>query len=79
VRVAGTKLTRPADRPGQPARPVLVVRLDATLVEAASGKAQAAGHYNLAISVHRLAGAANIAAVSRRVSRHPAHALRLVA
>jgi len=34
---------------------------------------------NLAISVHRLAGAANIAAASRRVSRHPARALRLVA
>ena len=34
---------------------------------------------NLAISVQRLAGAANIAAASRRVSRHPARALRLVA
>jgi predicted transposase YbfD/YdcC len=34
---------------------------------------------NLAISVHRLAGAANIAAASPRVSRHPARALRLVA
>jgi ketosteroid isomerase-like protein len=34
---------------------------------------------NLAISVHRLAGAARIAAASRRVSRHPARALRLVA
>jgi Transposase DDE domain group 1 len=54
VRVAGTQLTRPADRPGQPARPVLVVRLDATLVEAASGKAQAAGHYKGGFGFHPL-------------------------
>lgn len=34
---------------------------------------------NLAISLHRLSGADNIAAASRHVSRHPARALRLVA
>lgn len=34
---------------------------------------------NLAISIHRLAGADNIAAASRHVSRHPARALRLIA
>jgi Transposase DDE domain group 1 len=54
VRVAGTKLTRPADRPGQRPRPVLVVRLDATLVEAASGKAQAAGHFKGGFGFHPL-------------------------
>jgi predicted transposase YbfD/YdcC len=34
---------------------------------------------NLAISLHRLSGADNIAAASRHVSRNPARALRLVA
>lgn len=42
VKVAGKDLTRPAPRPGERGRPVLVVRLDATLVEAASPKAQVA-------------------------------------
>ncbi len=36
VRVAGKDLTRPATEPGGTPRPVLVVRLDATLIEAAS-------------------------------------------
>jgi hypothetical protein len=44
VAVAGKDLTRPAAEPGGRPRPVLVVRLDATLIEAASPKAQAAGH-----------------------------------
>ena len=48
VRVAGKDLTRPATGSGERARPVLVLRLDATLVEAASPKAQAAGTYNRA-------------------------------
>ena len=34
---------------------------------------------NLAISIHRLTGAHNIAAAARHVSRHPARAIRLVA
>lgn len=54
VKVAGTELTRPAGQPGAPARPVLVVRLDATLIEAASGKAQAAGHYKGGYGFHPL-------------------------
>lgn len=45
VQVAGKDLTRPAPEPGGTPRPVLVVRLDATLIEAASPKAQAAGNY----------------------------------
>jgi len=44
VKVAGVDLVRPAVD-GEPARPVLVVRLDATLIEAGSDKAGAAGTY----------------------------------
>jgi hypothetical protein len=39
VRVAGQDLTRPVTEPGESPRPVLVIRLDATLIEAASPKA----------------------------------------
>jgi hypothetical protein len=42
VKVAGKDLTRLA---GGRQRPILVIRLDATLIEAASPKAQAAGNY----------------------------------
>jgi predicted transposase YbfD/YdcC len=52
---------------------------DLSQVRTGAGPAVMATLRNLAISVHRLAGAANIAAASRRVSRHPARALRLVA
>jgi predicted transposase YbfD/YdcC len=52
---------------------------DQSQVRTGTGPAAMATLRNLAISVHRLAGAANIAAASRRVSRHPARALRLVA
>jgi len=45
VKVAGRDLTRPAPS-GERPRPVLVVRLDATLIEAASNKSGAAGTYN---------------------------------
>ena len=38
VRVAGTELRRPADEPGQRGRAVAVVRLDATVIQAASNK-----------------------------------------
>src|SRR5664280_1135037 len=41
VKVAGKDLTRPAAEPGGRPRPVLAVRLDATLMEAASGKDKA--------------------------------------
>jgi hypothetical protein len=54
VRVAGTELTRPATSPDEPARPVLVIRLGATLIEAASPKAQAAGHYKGGFGFHPL-------------------------
>lgn len=40
VKVAGKNLTRPATASGERARPVPVVRLDATLVEAASPGAE---------------------------------------
>lgn len=46
VKVAGRDLTRPtatSDTPGALPRPVLVLRLDATLLDAASDKEQAAG------------------------------------
>ncbi|MGH3792321.1 MAG: hypothetical protein ACRDQ9_16315, partial [Pseudonocardiaceae bacterium] len=46
VKVTGEGLTRPAAQAGEQARPVLVVRLDATLVDAANPKARAAGTYN---------------------------------
>ncbi|MCA1694357.1 MAG: transposase [Actinobacteria bacterium] len=66
VRVAGRDLVRPvvsgsvpsgrAIGSGSAARPVLVIRLDATLVEAASPKAQAAGHYKGGYGFHPLGG-----------------------
>jgi hypothetical protein len=54
VAVAGKDLTRPATEPGGRPRPVLVVRLDATLIEAASPKAQAAGNYKGGFGFHPL-------------------------
>jgi hypothetical protein len=54
VQVAGQDLTRPASAPGATPRPVLVVRLDATLIEAASPKAQAAGTYKGGFGFHPL-------------------------
>ena len=56
VRVAGQDLTRPATEPGGSPRPVLVLRLDATLIEAASPKAQAAGTYKGGFGFHPLTG-----------------------
>ena len=52
---------------------------DLSQVRTGAGPVVMAALRNLAISVHRLAGVANIAAASRHVSRHPARALRLVA
>jgi Transposase DDE domain group 1 len=54
VAVAGKQLTRPAAEPDGTPRPVLVVRLDATLIEAASPKARAAGHYKGGFGFHPL-------------------------
>ncbi|HEY6422614.1 MAG TPA: IS1380 family transposase [Pseudonocardiaceae bacterium] len=54
VTVAGKDLTRPATEPGASPRPVLVIRLDATLIEAASPKAQAAGTYKGGFGFHPL-------------------------
>jgi hypothetical protein len=53
VRVAGLDLTRPTVD-GGPARPVLVVRLDATLIEADSDKDGAAGTYKGGYGFHPL-------------------------
>ncbi|MGH3751462.1 MAG: hypothetical protein ACRDRP_02000 [Pseudonocardiaceae bacterium] len=54
VKVAGKDLTRAATEPGGRPRPVLVIRLDATLIEAASPKAQAAGTYKGGFGFHPL-------------------------
>lgn len=54
VKVAGKDLTRPATASGERPRPVLVVGLDATLVEAASPKAHAAGTYKQGFGFHPL-------------------------
>jgi len=54
VKVAGKDLTRPAAESGERPRPVLVVRLDATLLDAASPKAQAAGTYKQGFGFHPL-------------------------
>jgi hypothetical protein len=53
VQVAGVDLTRPGVD-GGPARPVLVVRLDATLIEADSDKDGAAGTYKGGFGFHPL-------------------------
>lgn len=45
VRVAGTDLRRPADEPGRQGRVVVVVRLDATVIQAASDKDGAEPNY----------------------------------
>jgi len=61
VTVAGTDLTRPAVTAGESPRPVLVVRLDATLLDAASSKDRAAGTYKQGYGFHPLtAWATNI-------------------
>jgi Transposase DDE domain group 1 len=52
VRVAGAGLTRPMV--GEPDRPVVVVRLDATLIEADSNKSGAAGNYKGGYGFHPL-------------------------
>jgi len=57
VAVAGVDLRRDSDRDGQGpgegrGRPVVVLRVDATLVEAASAKAQAAGHFKGGFGFH---------------------------
>jgi hypothetical protein len=54
VAVAGRQLSRPAAEPDGRAVPVLVIRLDATLIEAASPKAGAAGHYKGGLGFHPL-------------------------
>src|SRR5664280_1954486 len=61
VKVAGKDLTRPAAESGGRPRPVLAVRLDATLIEAASGKDKAAGTFKQGFGFHPLtAWATNI-------------------
>ena len=52
---------------------------DLSQIRTGNGPAVMATLRNLAISLHRLAGADNIAAASRHVSRNPARALHLVA
>ena len=53
VKVAGGDLVR-AGVAGEPARPIVVVRLDATLIEAHSSKEQAAGHFKGGFGFHPL-------------------------
>jgi len=52
VTVAGTKLTRPSTDADAPPRPVLVLRLDATLLDAASTKERAAGTFKQGYGFH---------------------------
>ena len=57
VRVAGADLTRPTtagEQPSQAPRPVVVVRVDATLIEADSNKAGAAGTFKGGFGFHPL-------------------------
>jgi hypothetical protein len=54
VQVAGADLTRPAAAGEPAARPIVVVRLDATLIEADSNKAGAAGNYKGGYGFHPL-------------------------
>jgi len=54
VKVAGKDLTRPGADTAARARPVLVVRLDATLVDAASSKDRAAGTFKQGYGFHPL-------------------------
>ena len=51
---------------------------DLSQIRTAAGPAVMATLRNLAISLHRLAGATNIAAACRHISRHPNHALPLL-
>ena len=51
VRVAGAALTRPGTG-GRDARPIVVLRVDATLIEAESNKAGAAGNYKGGYGFH---------------------------
>jgi hypothetical protein len=53
VKVAGGDLVR-AGVAGEPARPIVVVRLDAALIEAHSSKEQAAGHFKGGFGFHPL-------------------------
>lgn len=54
VKVAGADLTRPPLVPGGPVRAVLVVRVDATLIEADSSKDGAKGHWKGGFGFHPL-------------------------
>jgi hypothetical protein len=55
VKVAGADLVRPGLDGGR-GRPVVVVRLDATVIEAHSSKAGAAGHFKGGFGFHPLSG-----------------------
>jgi hypothetical protein len=72
VVVAGKDLTRPATESG--GRPVLVVRLDATLIEAASPKAQAAGHDKGGFGFHPLTSWATNIGDALAVMQRPGNA-----
>jgi len=51
---------------------------DLSQIRTGNGPAVMATLRNLAISLHRQAGAANIAAASRHVSRHPIRTLSML-
>lgn len=55
VKVAGGDLVRPGVE-GEPDRPIVVVRLDASLIEAHSSKDKAAGHFKGGYGFHPLSG-----------------------
>ena len=74
VRVAGRDLARPATEPGGSPRPVLVIRLDATLVEASRPKAQAAGTYQGGFGCHPLTGWCSTIGDALAVMQRPGNA-----
>lgn len=56
VTVAGQPLVRAATVAGEPARPVTVVRLDATIIDSATMKQGVTAHYKHGIGYHPLTG-----------------------
>ena len=77
VKVAGTDLTRPGADQDQDAgvpRPVVVVRLDATLIEAASPKNGAAGNYKGGFGFHPLTASCSNVGDSLAVMLRPGNA-----
>src|SRR2546423_1924892 len=74
VRRVGSAPPGPATEPGGRPRPVLVVRLDATWIEAASPKARAAGHDKGGFGFHPLTSWATNIGDALAVMQRPGNA-----